>query len=566
MTGQTRTYITRGLIAGLLLLTTLSGCGPDTQDARKTFGAALQAEIGENHPPVTDYYSQRDFKPVWVSLDTSLFGSPSTTQALEELIDAVQQADSHGLLQDNYSLDELQALHDAPPALPEAAAAGEWRAMQSYLQYAQDFAQGRYSQASADNAWFIPKPPFDHGSQLRQLDDSGVSDSLHDLLPQTAEYRRLQRARSNIVDIVDAGGWPTVDAEGLIQPGEHHAAIPDLRRRLSISGELDSAEAQGPAAEDPTLYDPQTVAAFTKFQRRHGIADDGIVGQEARQMLNYPASKRLEQIDANLERLRWLPRDLANDRIMVNIAAYWLVAYRDGEPPLNMPVIVGEEQNQTPAFHDTLEFLEINPYWTVPNSIIVKEMAAEAAQNPTYFSERNMVVQADWPLDSEVLDPSDIDWDNYADPDANFPNVVRQLPGPDNALGRIKFMFPNKFSIYLHDTPARHLFEKADRTFSHGCIRVGDPIALAGFVLKNTDGWDAARVEETIESREMTRVDLAEADRLPVYIYYSTAWVDEDDVLYFRPDRYQRDASLMLTLKAGHSPVSSDAISATPDI
>jgi len=542
----------------LTLLLGLTGCGRDASELQ-AFETALDSAIGADNTAARDYYTSRGFKPVWIKLDTSLFGQAGASSALDTLIEALDAAETHGLSGDNYARDALHAAREAPPDKMDGAAAFEWQAMQAYLEYAHDFARGRYSQASADNAWFIPKPAFDRETQLQRLDKLGVADSLETLLPQTAEYRRLRDARADMVDIVNAGGWPTVDAQGLIRPGGHHESIPDLRRRLTISGELATAEPQGQAVDDPTLYDPATAAAFTEFQRRHGIEDDGIVGQQARLMLNYPAKKRLEQIDANLERLRWLPRDLANDRIMVNIAAYWLVAYRDGEDPLNMPVIVGEEQNQTPAFNDQLQFLEINPHWTVPNSIIVGEMAAKAAEDPDYFKDRNMIVQADWPLDSEVLDPGDIDWEAYANPDADFPHVVRQLPGPDNALGRIKFMFPNKFSIYLHDTPARHLFEKADRTFSHGCIRVGDPIGLAGFVLKNTEGWDAERVRETIGDREPTRVDLATADQLPVYIYYSTAWVDEDGVLYFRPDRYQRDASLMLTLRPARPPVTDAA-------
>ena len=160
-----------------------------------------------------------------------------------------------------------------------------------------------------------------------------------------------------------------------------------------------------------------------------------------------------------------------------------------------------------------------------------------------------MIVQADWPLDAEIIDPATIDWSSYSRADARFPHVLRQKPGPDNALGRIKFMFHNQFSIYLHDTPAQHLFEEADRTFSHGCIRVAEPLALADFVFANTDGWDRERVAETIESAQHTRVDLPDPDRLPVFIYYSTAWADADGVLHFRPDRYQRDASLMLAFR-----------------
>lgn len=536
-------------------LALLAACQPDTDqdDARQAFRVALEAQLADHAEPIRSFYAERSYQPLWLRLDAGWLQDSDWSDEARQLADAVSQAHTHGLPASRYGPDDIAQWLDAPPPDDTNRRAEVERELtQRYLTLASDLTRGRFDADTRAPAWHIARPAFSPGAALASLEESGVAASLAAMPPQSEAYAHLRRARPRLKRIIEAGDWPALHVQGLIQPGDAHAAIPDLRKRLAIEGDLDNAE-QAQVADDPTLYDDATVQAFIRFQRRHGIEPDGIVGEEALAMLGYTAAQRLEQVDANLERLRWLPRDLGADRIMVNIAAYVLDAYRGHEQSLSMPVIVGEEQHQTPAFDDRLAYVEINPYWTVPNSIIVNEMAHKIAADPHYLAERNMIVQADWPLDAEIIDPASIDWQRYSTPDARFPFVLRQKPGPDNALGRIKFMFPNQFSIYLHDTPAQHLFDEADRTFSHGCIRVADPLALSDLVFAHTDGWDRSRVAHTIESGEHTRVNLAEADRLPVYIYYSTAWVDADGTLHFRPDRYERDASLMLAFRRARS-------------
>lgn len=538
--------------AWILLALLLAGCQPqaDETEARSAFRSALQAQLSDQPRPVVDFYAERDHRPLWLHLDRGWLGGAGWTDQATELLDAIKTAETHGLPRARYTPQALQTrLADPPPDAASARAEAEWALTERYLRLASDYSRGRFDDDAQTSAWHIARPSFSAAAALQALTEAGVTDALAAMPPQSDLYARLRDARPQLLRIIQDGGWPTIEAQGLIQPEDRHPAVPALRKRLIIAGDLAATHARDETAEDAALYDKTTVDAFIRFQRRHGIEADGIIGEEARSMLNYTATQRLEQVDANLERLRWLPRTLGDDRIMVNIAAYTLEAYRDGQASLSMPVIVGEEQHQTPAFDDRLEYVEINPYWTVPNSIIVNEMAPKIADDPQYLADRNMIVQADWPLDAEIIDPATIDWSSYSRADAQFPHVLRQKPGPDNALGRIKFMFPNQFSIYLHDTPAQHLFEEADRTFSHGCIRVAEPLALADFVFANTDGWDRQRVAETIESAQHTRVDLPDPDRLPVFIYYSTAWADADGVLHFRPDRYQRDASLMLAFR-----------------
>jgi murein L,D-transpeptidase YcbB/YkuD len=242
--------------------------------------------------------------------------------------------------------------------------------------------------------------------------------------------------------------------------------------------------------------------------------------------------------------LRWLPAKLADDRIMVNIAAFQLRGYRGGEQLIEMRVVVGDKEHQTPTFMDVLEYIEVNPYWSIPNSIVINELAPKLVENIHYLEARNMQIYEGWE-DDDTLDADDIDWDDYTDPEAIFPHVIKQDPGPGNALGRIKFMFPNQYSIYLHDTPEVNLFWAADRSFSHGCVRVHKPMVVADFVLRNTEDWDMERVRETLEDTDNTRIDLGKGDRMQVIIYYQTAWADDKGRVFFRPDVYQRDELLV---------------------
>lgn len=263
------------------------------------------------------------------------------------------------------------------------------------------------------------------------------------------------------------------------------------------------------------------VTAVAHFQARHGLAVDSIVGPATRRALNVSAEHRVRQIEASLERLRWLPPRLGERHIEVNIPAFQLDAYTEGKRVLSMPVVVGAEYQgrATPIFADTMRYVVINPYWNVPESIASSELWPKQRRDPSYFRRNGY----------EVVHAS---WGTY----------VRQLPGPDNALGHIKFIFPNDFNVYLHDTPADALFGERVRAFSHGCVRVERPLALAQYVL-GPQGWDSARVRDSIATARRERVDLQAG--LPVYIIYLTATPALDGTMTFRNDLYDYDAKLL---------------------
>ncbi|MDX1496098.1 MAG: L,D-transpeptidase family protein, partial [Salinisphaeraceae bacterium] len=492
-----------------------------------------------------EFYRAREGVSYWVDIDDSWLGDTEMSEHAPDFLAALNEAASHGLDINEYPVKKLEELLDSPPEAPADLAEVEIAMMSAYLRYYRHLTQGRYPKLAEKTGWFIKHRDYNEKAALQLLAEKGPHKALQEALPSVPEYELLRKARPRMLRIAQAGGWPKVEGDGLVRPGERSPEIPNLRERLAISGELTNAEPQGEAVNDPNLFDPATVAAFKAFQERHGIKVDGVIGPNARAMLSYPAKERLAQIDANLERLRWMPQHLEDDRIMVNIAAYYFRGYRDGEVDTEMRVVVGDEQHQTPAFSDKLEYMEVNPYWTVPNSIIINELAPKLVENPDYLAARNMSIYENWDYDSELIDPASIDWDEYAHSGKNFPYVIRQAPGLGNALGRIKFMFPNDYSIYLHDTPEDELFKEADRTFSHGCIRLERPIDVADFVLRNTANWDVGRVKAALQSMDNISIALNEKDRMPVYIYYVTAWADEVGELYFRPDLYKRDALLI---------------------
>ncbi|MDX1497340.1 MAG: L,D-transpeptidase family protein, partial [Salinisphaeraceae bacterium] len=403
----------------------------------------------------------------WLKPDAGWLGGAKPSDAAEALLKALAKANSHGLRPADYGLEQLKALADDVPEESGQLVEAELRFMRAYLDYYRHLAEGRYPELKEESRWYIEQNDYSEALALQRLRQHGPTEALELTLPALQDYALLRKARKKMQAVIKAGGWPKVPSGPLLKPGMKSERVPFLRQRLQAAGLLP----RGYSAPKPNLYDEVTVAALKAFQSQYGLQEDGILGPAGLAMLNYPAERRLAQIDANLERLRWLPQKLADDRLVVNIAAFNLRGYRNNQELINMRVVVGEEEHETPTFDDRLEYIEINPYWSIPNSIVVNELAPKQVQNVNYLASRNMQVYEGWE-DDDTIDADDIDWDDYNDPEAIFPHVIKQDPGPGNALGRIKFMFPNKYSIYLHDTPETNLFWAADRSYSHGCVRV----------------------------------------------------------------------------------------------
>jgi murein L,D-transpeptidase YcbB/YkuD len=365
----------------------------------------------------------------------------------------------------------------------------------------------------------------DLGTQLQSLRPPGRYYAA--LTTALAEHRALQ-AR---------GSWPLVPAGDTLKPGMVDPRVPLLRARLTASGEF----AQPVAPQENTIYDAPLIAAVEAFQQRHGLAVDGAVGRGTLAALNVPLATRIDQIRINLERLRWVFRDLGEEYVAVNIAGYQAVYFRDGEVRWRGRAIVGRPYRQTPIFRDELSYLELNPTWTVPPTILREDILPKLRQNPAYLREKKL----------RVVDPnggavsaSNIDWRRVSA--TNFRYFLRQDPGPDNALGRIKFMFPNAHAVYLHDTPARELFAQPERSFSSGCIRIEQPLDLAVELLDDPQRWNLATLNAALDTRRTQRVNLP--SRVPIMLLYLTVFPDETGHLQFRRDIYSRDSGVLQAL------------------
>jgi murein L,D-transpeptidase YcbB/YkuD len=308
-----------------------------------------------------------------------------------------------------------------------------------------------------------------------------------------------------------------------------------IRRRLVVTGDMPTMDL------DSHAFDDTVESGVKHFQQRHGLTEDGVVGEGTLAELNVPVEARIDQLRVNLERARWVLHDLPEDFVLTDIAGFNVRYFRGGQLVWLTRAQVGKAYRKTPVFRDRIRYIEFNPTWTVPPTILRQDILPKVKKDRGYLEEKNLRV-----IDREgkAVDAATIDWSRY--PAAGFPYLLRQEPGPTNALGRVKFMFPNKHAVYLHDTPHRSEFDRARRAFSSGCIRIEDPFDFAGLLLDDRPEWDTARIEQVIESRKTTRVNLTEP--LTVLLLYWTAEVDADRRVVFRSDIYDRDAAVLSAL------------------
>lgn len=366
-----------------------------------------------------------------------------------------------------------------------------------------------------DRTWTIEPPHRDVAVELAAARRDGrLAEWLAALAPTHAGYQALRAERARYRTIIEAGGWAKMPFGLSLKEGDEGDRVEALRARLQAEG-----YGIAPSAT-PTLFDADLAEALRLFQRRHDLEEDGALGADTRRALDVPAVERLAQLDANLERWRWLPRVLPADRLDLDIAAAEAVRYAAGQPVLTMRVIVGSPRHRTPMFASYLEAVILNPPWNVPASIARNEILPKAARDPGYLARNGY---------------------------SRTPNGLQQRPGPGNALGFVKFNLPSPFGVYLHDTPGRSSFARRVRTLSHGCMRLEKPRELAEDLLA-PQGWTRADIDRAIDTGATRRIQL---DRtLPLFVAYYTASVDADGRAVFRPDPYGWDARLLAALAA----------------
>lgn len=454
------------------------------------------------------------------------------TGRMTPLVQRLEFAEDDGLQKSDYPVDYLISLRDqVDPSNVLAAGYTEIAFSAFFLGYAKDLATGRVILHKIDRDHFQKPRNIDLLALLQGVSEQkNPSSYLDSVEPQNAHYRALKSLLRKYRDIAARGGWGSMDRGEALKPGMSDARVPQLRARLERSGDISP---RSPA--DPELYSEDLVLAFEQFQKRNGLTPDGVIGPNSLSMLNVTAEERMRQIIVNMERWRHMPRDMGDKHLMVNIAAFELYRYEAGQLMETRPVMVGKDRHQTPIFSDELEYVDINPTWTVPYSIATKEMLPKLKANPTYLGPNFQLLAG-----GKEIPFSSVNFNHYSR--GNFPFTIRQKPGEKNALGVIKFMLPNRHAIYLHDTPARALFGKTQRAFSHGCIRVYKPLEFGETILRDVPGWDLERLKAVVETRKTTRVRLPQ--KKPIHILYATAWRGEGGSVEFRQDIYSRDKKL----------------------
>lgn len=481
---------------------------------------------------LAEVYERRNFAPNWTSRDEI---SELITAIKNTSLDGLDPADYH-LLEVEYVYRELGA-GNLQSAHEQAALDVMLTDSLFRLGYHQRY--GKVNPEDLDPHWNFDRELGDDPPAVimqRAMDARSLLVFLKEFTRRGPIYSQLQQALAEYRKLAEAGGWASVAAGGTLKPGASDARVPAIAERLAVTGEIADA---GPFAT-VTVYDKALVTGVRKFQTRHGLGIDGVIGPATLRAMNVPVEDRIEQLRLNLERARWVLGDLAEDFIIVNIAGFKAYVIRGSDIVWQTDVQVGKTFHQTPVFRDEMKYVVFNPTWTVPYSIATKEMLPRIKTDPTYFETRDFDIKN---RSGQLVSADSIDWSQISR--RNFPYTFVQRPGPRNALGRVKFIFPNEHSVYLHDTPSKSLFGRAERAFSHGCVRVKNPFDLAE-VLLGSEGWNQEKIKATLDSRETKAVYLPEA--LPVLLLYWTAEIGPSGDVHFYTDVYERDARIAKAL------------------
>jgi len=489
------------------------------------------------------FYRAREFRPAWIDDDLSLTDARAYLAALRLVA-------ADGLDPANYHLAAIESLiseidgarkKDLRLVRPEALADLEMLLTDSFLLCGSHLVKGQVNPETVQSEWFIKGRVEDLVAVLEKgLAAKDVPGAFDSLRPAYAVYRGLRKAYDDYVRLAAAGGWPAFPPGPKLVRGDRGERVKALRRTLAAMGDLPGRDGE----DDPELFDDGLERAVTSFQRRHGLGPDGAVGVETAAALGVSAAERLKQIRANLERWRWITQDLGEKYVLVNVADFRVSVYEAGRAVMSMPAIVGRAYRRTPDFSGRMSHITINPTWSVPPRLAREDILPKVLKDPAYLAKKSFRIFESWAEGARELDPAAVDWTQVKPDSLSY--KFRQDPGPQNSLGRMMFMFPNKFDVYIHDTPERELFDRAVRNLSSGCIRVQRPFDLAVYMLRDDPDWTKEKLEKALAAED-TRV-IRIRTPLGVHVLYWTAWLGGDGRAQFRQDIYLRDAALVRAL------------------
>lgn len=501
------------------LATVLSGARPATVEP------AVWTDVGK-------FYTQRGGEPAWVNHKQP---TPKATEAIKILHTATEHAfepADYGEAEITKIYDDIQKLERDTPDIHQRLAEFDARLTAALIAMGRDVAMGRTSPKVLEARGKSRRPPVDVAARLGAAIDGDLGSFIDHVRPQHPEYVALQKALADVRGQQAKGGWPQVTAAASLKPGDSKPAVVALRQRLMASGHLKGGD---PASTSP-VYDNDLVAAVKSFQELHAVKASGVVDAPTLAAMNVPIEKRIQQVAINLERWRWMPDDFGKHHFMVNVPYFHLLARQDDHTVMDIRVVVGKPGHETPLFSDEMESVVFSPYWNIPDSIAENETAPAMARDPAYLAKQNIEILRTSGGKTETISASEVNWDNASELRGL---AFRQRPGSSNALGFVKFLFPNEFNVYLHDTPADALFGRPTRAFSHGCMRVEEPEKLAEYVLKGYPEWTPETMQAAMHAGVERHVKLKEM--IPVHVVYFTAWVDENHGLHFQPDIYGYD-------------------------
>ena len=472
------------------------------------------------------FYKNRNQTYAW-------FNKDGMTEAVTNFQNQWQNynADFRDKSLNNSELDDLIDSKVASETNPKQREYVELLLTTAYFKYAKK-AFGGIAKTAHELEWYVPRKKQNYQTMLNALIGSDKNDVTQPVNPYfTKLLQKLHAYRA----IQKNGGFPLIKTNRKsLAINDRDSCIIQLKQRLLLSGDLKTND-------HSITFTKATAAAVSNFQQRLGLIENGKLDDKTLIELNKTIDDRIKQIIINLERLRWVPDTMENDYLIVNIPEYKLHIIKNKKLLWQTNVVVGKTAKQTSIFRGNISRIILNPYWNIPNSIINEEILPKLKRNVNYLNQNNMEVVAG----DKVIDASEVNWNKYT---KNIPYIIRQKPGPDNALGKMKFLFPNNFNIYLHDTPAKELFTHSRRDFSHGCIRVENPKKLALYLLRNKPIWSEEKIDKTLETN--TETGMAITPNMPVYIVYFTAWVDSNNNLNFRNDIYNLDEKLAQDLFA----------------
>jgi murein L,D-transpeptidase YcbB/YkuD len=477
-------------------------------------------------------YSENEFHPIWVKMG-------GLNKKGEQFLEELEEVTYDGLEKENYlSKDQVLLLEKIKESKDLSTHASlDISISRSFLKLASDLNIGRIDPAKLNIEWKMDRkaPNIDFFEVLQGIaDGEDLKESLDLLRPKNQKYNDLKALLEREITIQRENQERVPNFQGKIQKGDSHQAIPLIRQRLHLTGDLENFKQDG-----GETYDEELFQAVKRFQSRHGLIDDGIIGEDFFSSINYSHSDLISKLKINLERLRWLPDFTGSDnnQVIVNIPDYNLFYIQDGDTVFTSKVVVGKDYRQTPVFKSEMTYLVFSPTWTLPETILWEDAIPSIREDEEYLEKNHMQVLD---FQEEEVDYKKIKWDQLEE-EEDFPYLIRQSPGDENPLGRVKFMFPNDYYIYIHDSPAQDLFSQDERTFSSGCIRMDKPEEFAALLLGGVDGWDEEEILEAMDLEEEKKVELGEAQ--DVWILYLTIWSDEGTV-QVREDIYGMDKKL----------------------